>query len=119
LNSDQQNIDLGIFADPSAKDKPFVWKGRTYNFKVKELTWAASEKIMSNCGTASKGGVIKVDMFKYSKEIMLATIVDTDGLFSVDEMTILKLNEGFVRELEAQGIVESPSGGLSEEDEKN
>lgn len=119
MNSDEQNIQLGIFTNPGIVEKPFVWRGKTYNFKVKEIPWAAGEKIISNSAVISKSGTMKIDTVKYTIDTILASVVDTDGMFNVDNMTVMKLSEELVMELEKQGVINLISSEDNQEYLKN
>lgn len=119
MSEDVQKMENGIFADSRVKKKPFFFRGKEYEFQVKEISWMEKQRIVSNCMSANKNGM-GIDIARYNKEMLLKILVDTDGLFRVDAMDIMRLSDEMGNALTEQIIPDADDmDGLSEEESKN
>jgi len=106
-----------LFADRSIKGKTIRYKGKLWEFKYRELTWAQIGRVTSKATkTVDVGGDVQVtfDIAEYSKQYLLETIVEAP--FPLNPASLLKLSVNFGRLL-SDAFVEMPT--LGESDSKN
>lgn len=120
MNSDEQNIEEGIFVDTGVRSVPFEWNGKVYDFKVKNVPWVEKQKIMAkhtNAGRTGNKVNVSADMGAYHQDMLLRVLVDTGGMFKVDKINLLKLSDKLGEKLVETFL--NNDEGLTEDEEKN
>jgi len=65
-----------LFASQEPKEIDIEFEGATWKFKIKELTWAQKNKILSGAISVGKDGSPSFDVDKYMREMLCAILVD-------------------------------------------
>ena len=80
-----ENIE-GLYASQQLKEVVLKIGGKDVPIKVKQLTWAKKNKLLSDCFTFLPSGDVKFQMDKYKRAMLIEMIVEapwgrTDAVF--------------------------------------
>ena len=91
-------LDL-IFSRDEIKDTTISYKGVEFKLKVRDLTWAEKNQILSKCMVYDKDGGMALNYHTYVKEALKKIVVEAPW-GKTDEIFFTRVNSSFGSELE-------------------
>jgi hypothetical protein len=81
----------GLFVSKESRTVVIKLGDKELPIKVKQLTWAKKNRLMSDCFTFQQNGEMKFDMAKYKRAMLMEMIIEapwgrTDAIF-LDQIT--------------------------------
>jgi len=91
----------GIYVSEEAKEFIVNHKGIDYEFKMKELPWLLSTRIMSGCVKPQKDGSVIIDKSDYDIQYLEAALVEAPWQLDKTRLHLRKLSQSFGNKLSA------------------